>query len=159
MDPHSPIRGEMARYIRDTTLCSTNLSKFFASHCVILRAECSDSWKDRPEGPFPLRVEQLKLRHTEVYEVFSKMKGLADGKHTSLRSTLHHEDLEAWKSTFASDNVLLTGHSLGGATSVSDHAIGFYFTCLAQRDLPSCIYCRIHRHLGIRICQFENASS
>lgn len=88
-----------------------------------------NSWKDRPEGPFPLRVEQLKLRHIEVYEVFSKMKGLADGEHTSLRSTLHHEDLEAWRSTFVSDNVLLTGHSLGGATSVSDHAIDFHLPC------------------------------
>ena len=76
----------------------------------------------------------MKLRHIEVYEIFSKVKGLADGEYTSLRSTLRHKDLEAWKSTFISDSVLLTGHSLGGATSVSDHVIGFHFTRLAQKD-------------------------
>lgn len=61
------------------------------------------------------------------------MKKLADGEYTSLRSTLQHEDLEAWKSTFTSDHVLLTGHSLGGATSVSDHATDLHFPCLAQK--------------------------
>lgn len=105
-----------------------------------------DSWKNRPEGPFPLRVEQLKLRHIEVYEIFSKVKGLADGEYTSLRSTLHHKDLEAWKSTFISDSVFLTGHSLGGATSVSDHIIHLHFTRLVQK---TCLVVRIVKSAAI----------
>ena len=108
-----------------------------ALHCEL---NVPDSWKDRPDGHFPLRVEQLKLRHIEVYEVFLKMKQLANGEYTALRSTLQHEDLETWKSTFISDHVLLTGHSLGGATSVSYHATNFHFACLAQK---TCLVVRV----------------
>ena len=110
-------------------LCSINSSKFLASHCSYVPHKLSipDSWKDRPDVPFPLRVEQLKLRHIEVYEIFSNLKNLANGEHTSLRTTLQHEDLEAWKGAFVSDHVYLTGHSFGGATSVSGHSTSVPF--------------------------------
>lgn len=98
-----------------------------------------DSWKDRPDGQFPLRVEQLKLRHIEVYEIFSNLRKLVDGEHTSLHTTLQHEDLEAWKGAFISDHVFLTGHSFGGATSVSGHSnsVRFPYLGLAQLHILS----------------------
>jgi len=61
------------------------------------------------------------------------MKKLANGEYTSLRSTLQHEDLKAWEGAFNSDHILLTGHSLGGATSVSSHTIDLLFACFAQK--------------------------
>lgn len=78
---------------------------------------------------------------------------MANGEYTSLRSTLHHKDLEAWKSTFISDSVLLTGHSLGGATSVSDHVIDFHFTRLAQK---SCLV--VHNVESAAIWAFASAN-
>ena len=131
---HFFIQGEMARYIRGTMFVSINLSKFFVSHCFLpCELNVPDSWKDRPDGNFPLRVEQLKLRFIEVYEIFSNMTKLANGEYTSLRTALQHEDLKAWKSAFISDRVLLTGHSFGGATAVSDHSINVRFACLAYK--------------------------
>ncbi|KAG8714598.1 hypothetical protein FRC11_007850 [Ceratobasidium sp. 423] len=77
------------------------------------------SWEEEPAGKLPLRVDQLKFRIREIYEAFESFGGVVRGdrRDTTPMDTFSHWD--SFKDQVDFSQVLLTGHSFGGATSLS----------------------------------------
>ncbi|CAE6405244.1 unnamed protein product [Rhizoctonia solani] len=76
-------------------------------------------WEEQPKGKLPLRVDQLKFRIREIYEAFKSIKDVIQGNQgdTVSMDTFSHWD--SFKDQIDFSKVLLTGHSFGGATSLS----------------------------------------
>ncbi|KAH7343957.1 platelet-activating factor acetylhydrolase, isoform II-domain-containing protein [Rhizoctonia solani] len=76
-------------------------------------------WDEAPTGKLPLRVDQLKFRIREIYEAFESFKSVVRGDRgdTAPMDTFSHWD--SFKDQVDCSKVLLTGHSFGGATSLS----------------------------------------
>ena len=77
----------------------------------------------RHEGQYPLRNDQLVLRHDKMYEALAVMKKISLGDIKNLLpQQLATGLLEQWEGTFDPEELYLAGHSMGGAACVSDSA-------------------------------------
>jgi len=88
------------------------------------RSDHVPRWEQgRPEGQYPLRNDQLMLRHDEIYETFAVMKRISLGDIKDLPpQRLSIGLLEQWEGTFDAEELYMAGHSMGGAACVSDSA-------------------------------------
>ena len=69
----------------------------------------------------PLRLAQLDLRNHEIHEAFTSMRDLVAGNKNGLE-LIDGKDFawDLWKGKVETEkNVVLAGHSFGGATAVS----------------------------------------
>lgn len=77
-------------------------------------------WEDgTPEGKLPLRVDQLRFRIREIYEAFASFKDIVRGNRGDTVSMDKFSEWDSFKDKVDCSKVLLTGHSFGGATSLS----------------------------------------
>ncbi|KAF8681161.1 Platelet-activating factor acetylhydrolase, isoform II [Rhizoctonia solani] len=77
------------------------------------------SWEEQPKGKLPLRVEQLKFRIREVYESYESFKHIVQGNRGDTVSMDNFSGWDSFKDQVDFSKILLTGHSFGGATSLS----------------------------------------
>ncbi|KAF8709314.1 Platelet-activating factor acetylhydrolase, isoform II, partial [Rhizoctonia solani] len=77
------------------------------------------SWEEQPKGKLPLRVEQLKFRIREIYESYESFKHIVQGNRGDTVSMDNFSDWDSFKDQVDFSKILLTGHSFGGATSLS----------------------------------------
>ncbi|CUA70329.1 hypothetical protein RSOLAG22IIIB_00686 [Rhizoctonia solani] len=76
-------------------------------------------WEEQPTGKLPLRVDQLKFRIREIYEAFESFKHVVQGDQGDTTSMDNFSRWDSFKDQVDYSRVVLTGHSFGGATSLS----------------------------------------
>ncbi|KAG8711424.1 hypothetical protein FRC08_015913 [Ceratobasidium sp. 394] len=77
------------------------------------------SWDNEPTTNLPIRKDQLVFRIREIYEAFASFKSIVDGNQGTTVSIGSFNHWDSLKGQVDYSKVFLTGHSFGGATSLS----------------------------------------